>query len=111
MDDPVTLILVPGLVGGVVVALVFFWFQRRQVARPSVVVPHQDGIVTDPINMASIKVAGVGGLGLVAMAIAVAHDIPRIGQTVLVGLCLGVVLAIVLITRRRLSGGGGGAPR
>jgi hypothetical protein len=99
--DPVTLFLVQGIAGGVVLALLFLWFERRHGRPPSLAARSSDGITTDPINMARIKVAGVGGLGLVAMAVATALDVPRIGQTLLVGLCLGVVLAIVLITRRR----------
>jgi hypothetical protein len=101
--DPVTIIIVPGFVGGVVIALVFFWLQRRP-GDSSIAPRFRDDVTTDVINMASIKVAGIGGLGLVAMAVAVALDVPRIGQTVLVGLGLGVVLAVGLIARRRRSG-------
>ena len=48
--------------------------------------------------------AGIGGLGLVAMALAVALDVPRIGQTVALGLVLGAVFAAILIGRRRRRG-------
>lgn len=69
----------------------------------------------DVINIASIRVAGIGGLGLVAMALALAWSIPRIGQSLALGAVLGVGLAAVLILwRRRLgpmptSGGRSGA--
>ncbi len=58
----------------------------------------------DVINMSRIRVAGIGGLGLVAMALVVAWDLPRIGLTLSIGAITGSVLAIVLILRRRQSG-------
>jgi hypothetical protein len=63
-----------------------------------------DDLSTDVINMARIRVAGVGGLGLIAMAAVVAWFIPRIGQTLLIGLVLGIVLAVAMILRRRRVG-------
>ncbi len=59
---------------------------------------------TDVINAARIRVMGVGGLGLVAMALLVAIFVPRIGQSVGIGLCLGVLLAVALIAGRRRAG-------
>ena len=102
--DPVTLIVVPGFLGGLVIALLVSWRQRRSSA-PSVVQPFRRGeFSTDVINVSSIKVAGVGGLGLVAMAAAVALDVPRIGQTIAIGLAFGVVIAAITIYRRRSTG-------
>lgn len=102
--DPVTLIVVPGLLGGLVIAVLFFWWQRRSSAPPVVPSFRSDDASTDVINMASIKVAGVGGLGLVAMAAAVALDVPRIGQTLAIGAVCGLLIAAVMIYRRRSSG-------
>ena len=59
---------------------------------------------TDVINAARIRVAGIGGLGLVTMALIVAWNVPRIGQELSIGGLLGVVLAAVLILRRRRTG-------
>lgn len=59
---------------------------------------------TDVINMARIRVSGVGGLGLVAMALVVAWGVPRIGQTLALGAAAGVLLATLLILRRRSAG-------
>jgi hypothetical protein len=59
---------------------------------------------TDVINAARIRVSGIGGLGLVAMALVVAWNVPRIGQELAVGGLLGVALAAVLILRRRRTG-------
>ncbi len=53
------------------------------------------------INMSGIPVAGVGGLGLVAMAAWVAIVMPEIRGTVVAGLSGGVVLAVVLVMARR----------
>lgn len=103
--DPVTTILVPGFLGGLVIAALVILWQRRHGHAPSIAVPYRrDPLSTDVINMASIKVAGVGGLGLVAMAAAVALDVPRIGETIGIGLVLGAVIAAVLIVRRRRAG-------
>ena len=101
--DPVTMILVPGVIGGAIFAVAFFFLQRRPASGAPM--PYRpDPLSTDMINMASIKVAGIGGLGLVAMAAAVAFDIPRILQTVALGLVLGVAAAAILIVRRQSTG-------
>lgn len=59
---------------------------------------------TDVINAARIRVAGIGGLGLLAMALIVAYNVPRIGLTLAVGAVAGVALAAALILLRRKSG-------
>ena len=98
--DPVTLVLVPGLIGGALFALVFFLMNRR--AHADVAIPYRrEPLSTDIINAASIKVAGIGGLGLVAMAATVALNTPRIFETVTLGLVLGTVAATIMIIRRR----------
>jgi hypothetical protein len=103
--DPVLMIVVPGFLGGLVIALVVFLRQRRSLRRPPLMGPvHTEPLSTDIINMSSIKVAGVGGLGLVALAVAVAFDLPRVGLTVGLGLALGIALALVMVLRRRSSG-------
>lgn len=103
--DPVVLVVVPGLLGGLVIALAVFLRQRRG-SDPSSLAPPATSqpLSTDIINASSIKVAGVGGLGLVAMAVAVALNVPRIGQTLTIGLILGLALAAVMILSRRRSG-------
>ena len=63
-----------------------------------------DGTKRDVINISAVRVAGIGGLGLAAVALGVALDVPRIGQTLAVSAALGVVLATVLILRRRRMG-------
>lgn len=103
--DPVLLVGVPGVLGGLVMALIMFLRQRRSSRMPSLGAPvHSPPLSTDIINASSIKVAGVGGLGLVAMAVAVALDVPRIGQTVGAGLILGIAFAVAMIVARRRTG-------
>jgi hypothetical protein len=100
MADPVTAVLVPGFVGGLVMAACIVLLHRRA-HTPSVVLPYRPlPISTDVINMASIKVAGVGGLGLVAMSAAVALNVPRIFEATAIGLVLGTGMAVVMIVRR-----------
>ena len=98
---------VSALVGGILVAAVMILADRRRSGR------HQqhdafanspDARSTDVINIASIRVAGVGGLGLVAMALLLALTIPRIGQSLALGAVLGVGFAAGLILWRQRFG-------
>jgi hypothetical protein len=103
--DPVTTILVPGFLGGLVFAALFVLWQRRHGPTTSIAAPYRpEPLSIDAINFSSLKVAGVGGLGLIAMAAAVALDVRRIGETIAVGFVCGVIIAIVLIARRRRTG-------
>ncbi len=61
----------------------------------------REAVRTDVINIASVRVAGAGGLGLVVIAMALAWSMPRIGQTIALEAVLGVGMAAVLILRRR----------
>jgi len=60
-----------------------------------------DPISTDPINIAHIRVAGIGGLGLVAMAAVVAWNVPAIGTAMTIALVSGGAFAAGLIAWRR----------
>ena len=62
--DPAT-VLMTGILGGAVIA----WLLHRVDRHAAVPVPTRtEPLSTDIINAAHVKVAGVGGLGLVAMA-------------------------------------------
>jgi hypothetical protein len=98
--DPATFVLALGFLGGLVIA---FFIGHRGRHAPSSSDPFAR-ISTDVINAARIRVAGVGGLGLVAMALVVAAFVPSIRQSLALGLTLGVVLAVVLILWRRRQG-------
>ena len=103
--DPVTLVIVPGFLGGLVLAMIVVLSNRRDRRVSPVIIPYRaERPSTDVINMASIKVAGVGGLGLVAMAAAVALDVPHIGQSIALGLGLGAIMAVVMIVRASRKG-------
>ena len=54
------------------------------------------------INMSGIPVAGVGGLGLVAMAGVVSIYLPAASVTMGAGLAGGAVLAVALVVFRRM---------
>ena len=99
----VGLYLTVSLFGGLLVALVLARVSKRW-GGPVRDVFGPDSVSTDVINMAHIKVAGAGGFGLVIVALATGLDVPEIGQTVLLGFMLGVVLAVGLIAWRRKHG-------
>jgi hypothetical protein len=101
--DPVLMMLMPGVLGGLVIALLL----RHRPLRTDLgeVAPAaNEPLSSGAINMSHIRVAGEGGLGLVAIAVASAIFVPRIGQTIGVGFVLGAVLAVVLVAWRRRSG-------
>lgn len=66
--------------------------------------PFERDTSSDVINMARIRVAGVGGIGMVLVALAMAWVFPRIGQSLLIGVAGGVVVSAFIIMRRRRSG-------
>lgn len=98
--DPVTIVIVPGFLGGLLVALVFARLNGTSEADPFTA----ERPSTDIINMARIQVAGIGGLGLVAMAAVVAFNIPRIRQSMTIALALGALFGVVLVLWRRQAG-------
>ena len=100
--DPVTLFLVPSILGGLAIALLM---ARRQGRGPrSLTDAPLPPVTTDVINIAHIRAAGLGGLGLFAMALVVAWFVPRIGLTLGAGVLFGALLGIVLILSRRRTG-------
>src|SRR5262245_19988604 len=92
-----------GVVGGLAMAAWLFRFNRAHTGTPLDSGAPKDG-PTDIINMAHIRVEGVGGFALVLMAIAVALGVPQVGKSMAAGLLLGGVLAFVLIRRREAAG-------
>jgi len=99
--EPLVIILLPGILGG---ALLAFFLAHRP-ARPAGNAPAVRRALPPPspslINMARIKIDGVGGLGMVLVALTVAITVPSIRLSVLTGLVLGVTVAAALITWRR----------
>lgn len=100
--EPVLLILAPGIAGGVLMALLF----ARLAARPDPGITAKRLEPPSPgmINMARIRIDGLGGFGMLAMAVVVAVFVPRIRATVALALVLGAGLAAALIAFRRSRG-------
>jgi hypothetical protein len=100
--EPLLIILVPGVFGGLVLALLI---AGNRLGTPSTFVPRR---LAPPsyalINMAHIQVEGIGGLGMVAAVITVAVADPRIRLAMIVAAVLGTGLALVLIAMRRRTG-------
>jgi hypothetical protein len=100
--EPLLIILVPGVLGGLVLALLIGGHRK---GTPSTFVPKR---LADPspalINMARIQVEGVGGLGMVAAVVVVAVSDPRIRLAIIMASVLGAGLALVLIAMRRRTG-------
>src|SRR5258706_8137518 len=100
--DPLLIILVPGLFGGLALALLI---ATRRPGTPSTFVPRRLAAPSPAlINMAHIQIEGVGGLGMVAAAVAVAISEPRVRLATILAAVLGVGLALVLIAMRRRTG-------
>lgn len=97
--EPLLLALVFGLFGGIVLSLVL---SRNRRGTPPTFVPRRLAAPSPAlINMANIRVEGIGGLGMVAAVIAVAIADSRIRVAVLIAMIFGGALALVLIRRRR----------
>ena len=102
---PFGFLVIPGLLGGVIAGLVMVR-RHRFGSQPPTFVPPSEGIVspTDVINAAHIRVAGVGGLGLVAMSAVIAIALPRVGTAVLLGLVGGAIAALLIVKYREKHG-------
>ncbi|MGH9311124.1 MAG: hypothetical protein ACRD1U_17235, partial [Vicinamibacterales bacterium] len=93
--EPLLIILVPGILGGIVMALLLV--TRRIAIRRPVGDRHLEPPSPTLINMAHIRVEGVGGLGMVAAVVAVAVVQPHIRAAMVIAAVLGVGLALLLI--------------
>lgn len=54
------------------------------------------------INISSIRVAGLGGLGMIAVVVAMAYQIPAIRTFALVGVAGGLVIGAAVFAYHRL---------
>jgi hypothetical protein len=109
--EPLLLILLPGLLGGLLLALVIALRPRR--AQSTFVARRLEAPSPSLINMAHIRVEGLGGLGLFAAVIAVAIADSRIRMAIIVAAVLGTGVALALIALRRGTGAlpsGGNGP-
>jgi hypothetical protein len=100
--EPLLSALVFGLFGGLVLS---FLIPRYRRGTPPTFVSKRLAAPTPAlINMAHIRVEGIGGLGMVAAVIVVAMADSRIRLAIVIALVLGVGLALALIALRRRSG-------
>ena len=99
---PIFFVVLAGVVGGWLRLRLFE--MKRSRTSPSCRMSFLHHGSTDVINMAHIKVAGVGGLGLVVVALVVALDMPEIGQSQAISAVLGILFAVGLILWRRRRG-------
>lgn len=98
------LLLVPMVLGGIV-ALGLRLLSRRGHSGADLEGQAFDAVSpADVINMAHVRVAGIGGLGFVAMAVFVALALPRVGDTLVIGLIGGSLAAVAVILYRRRRG-------
>lgn len=107
--DVALALVVPGLVGGFVLALLLARLNSRTSPDP-VRRSSLEPVSPDLINMAHIRVAGVGGLGMMAAGVVIAIYVPEIGISLLTGFVLGTIGAIALIawrSRAAATGRGG----
>lgn len=86
--EPVLIAILPGVLGGLMVAVILYVLNRRG-SESMAPRARDDSPRSDVINAARIRVAGVGGLGLLAMAATVAWQLPRIAQTIELGASSG----------------------
>jgi hypothetical protein len=106
-------LLLPALLGGLVLAGLLQWLNRRPssgVVRQSMLEP----MSPDLINMAHIRVAGVGGLGMVGAVVVTAISLPQIGIALSAAVGFGAAMAAGLVAYRARSSaatrGGDGRP-
>jgi hypothetical protein len=100
--DPLLIILIPGLFGGLILALLIA--ATRRGTPPTFVPKRLEAPSPTLINMSQIKIEGVGGLGMVGAVVIVALADSRIRLATLIALVLGGGLAMVLIALRRRNG-------
>ena len=98
----VALMAVGGLIGGAILILVNRRQRQAPLTVPDAFARNQpEGI----LNASRIRVAGLGGLGMVAVAATMALTIPAIGVSLGFGLVGGFLIAIALIPYRRAHAG------
>ncbi|MGB2714098.1 MAG: hypothetical protein WBC51_07965 [Vicinamibacterales bacterium] len=100
--EPLLFVILPGIIGGIGLAFLFRRLGARQWGSSDY--EHLEPPSTNIINMARIRVSGVGGLGMVAMSIVVAAFVPQIRMSMAIAFTLGIALALIMIGVRRRKG-------
>jgi hypothetical protein len=99
----VGLLLVPGLIGGAI-AMAIRLTRGRPVPSSRLRRDSFRNGPADVINFSRIRVAGLGGLGLIVVAVAMAFVLTRVGETLALGVAGGVLAAVLVILYRRRQG-------
>jgi len=97
-------ILLYGVTGGALVALVLVRLHRRAKADLDDQLAHIEQVSLDVINFSNLQVVGFGGFALVVMCALVAIVLPAVGVSLATGAVIGTIFAVVLICRRRKNG-------
>lgn len=101
---PFGFLVIPGVVGGAIAALIMLR-RHRFGSQPATYVPSTEEFPpTDVINAAHIRVAGIGGLGLVAMAVVVGLAFPLTRFAMIAGLIGGAFAAWAIVRYRERHG-------
>jgi hypothetical protein len=96
--------LAVSLLGGVATALVLAGTNRHR-PRPAAADPFaRDVFTADIVNIAHVRVAGLGGLGLVLVSVFVTFQYQLVAASVIAGLAGGLVYAGALILYRARRG-------
>ena len=107
--SPFAMLLLPAAIGGGIMSLFFLWRSRADQRADRHSASERDvyaGVTgsPDPINIGRIRIAGIGGLSFVVVALVIALVLERVGQTVAIGAAGGALIALVVILRRRRAG-------
>ena len=97
-------ILAVPVAGGIIAAAALIVSRRSGLGASSLRHDPFEHSNSDVINIARLRVAGIGGLGLIVVAGAMAMTFPRIGWSLVVSAIAGVALAITWILSRRDHG-------
>jgi hypothetical protein len=99
----------------VLVVIAMAWFSRPEVIRPLQLVDLQPSEALErsrkmslrfpPVNLTASPLYGIGGLGLVGLALLTALVVPGIWWALLASALAGVALGIVMIARQRHRAG------
>jgi len=99
------LVLVGGLAVGMALLLITRWRGPYTASEAGPVTdPGAGWPPTDIINASHIRVAGVGGLGLVGVALAMALEFPAIGSLLVLALTAGCTVGVALVLYRHRIG-------
>ena len=87
------------VVGGMVIAAALIATQSKRTSNPSD--SFQRAGLDSIIDISHVRVAGIGGLGLMAVASALAFEYQLIGAVLAAGAIGGAIAGVVVIHRRR----------